>query len=86
MRKIGTVILTKRTFCLTERTVPLTHDTIVNRNFIMLTNMPFSKPVVTGFEEHYYGVYKVSAVWGLMAMVRFSERWPSASFMGEAMQ
>ena len=33
----------------------------VNHNIIMLTNMSFSKPVVIGFEEHYHGVYKVSA-------------------------
>ena len=47
LASLGCALHTRRALVALRRSRPL--DAKVNHNIVMLTNMPFSKPVVTGF-------------------------------------
>ena len=48
LASLGCTLHTRRALVALRRSRPL--DAKVNHNIVMLTNMPFSKPVVTGFD------------------------------------
>ena len=57
LASLGCTLHTRRALVALRRSRPL--DAKVNHNIVMLTNMPFSKPVVTGFDVLWWSSFRV---------------------------